>query len=68
MTNAECLTNSCNLLGGQRGIPGKFQQLSKGAADKFALSEIQFHSQETEGGMSALKEQFLQQRETISTG
>lgn len=63
-----CVTNLCNLLGGQRGTPGKLQQLSNGAAEKFALSKIQLHSQETKGGMSALKEQFLQQQETISTG
>lgn len=48
--------------------PGKLQQLSKGAAEKFALSKIQLHSQEAKGRMSALKEQFLQQQETISTG
>lgn len=56
----------CNLLGGQRGTPGKLQQLSTGAAEEFALSKIQLHSQDTKGRMSALKEQFLQQRETFS--
>ena len=41
--------------------------LLKDPTEKFALSKIQIHSQETKGSISSLEEHFLQQQETVCT-